>query len=91
MTRYHATAEGPVPFTPEEEAEWDAMEAEWPLRVASAVRLDRNRLLAETDWSQAADTPQAIKDKYVSYRQALRDIPQQPGFPGNITWPTKPE
>lgn len=29
MTRYHATAEGNIPFTPEEEAEWDAMEADF--------------------------------------------------------------
>lgn len=91
MTRYHATAEGPVPFTPEEEAEWDAMEAAWPIRAAKLFRENRNQLLAETDWSQAADTPQAIKDKYAPYRQALRDVPQQAGFPDNIQWPTKPE
>lgn len=51
----------------------------------------RNKLLAATDWSQAADVPQAIKDKYATYRQALRDVPQQPGFPENVQWPVKPE
>jgi hypothetical protein len=91
MARHHMTAEGPIPFTPEEEAEWDAQEAAWAADAGNRVRLDRTRLLAETDWSQAVDVPQAIKDKWAPYRQALRDVPQQPGFPENITWPTKPE
>ena len=58
---------------------------------ATQVRERRNDLLAQTDWTQGADVPQAVKDKYAPYRQALRDVPQQPGFPENITWPTKPE
>lgn len=91
MARHHLRAEGLIPFTPEEEAEWDALDAEWPLRLAQIVRLDRNRRLGETDWTQAVDVPQAVKDKWAPYRQALRDVPQQPGFPENITWPTKPE
>ena len=59
--------------------------------VAAQVRAERDRLLAQTDWTQAADVPQAIKDKWAPYRQALRDVPQQAGFPMNVTWPTKPE
>lgn len=55
------------------------------------VRDRRNALLTSTDWTQAADVPQAIKDKYATYRQALRDVPQQEGFPDNIVWPTQPE
>ena len=55
------------------------------------VRFDRNRLLAATDWTQAADVPQAVKDLWAPYRQALRDVPQQAGFPTDVTWPTKPE
>lgn len=55
------------------------------------VRAQRNQLLAATDWTQAADVPQAVKDKWAPYRQALRDVPQQAGFPMNVTWPTKPE
>lgn len=34
---------------------------------------------------------QQQKDEFISYRQALLDIPQQPGFPENINWPTPPE
>lgn len=91
MARHHLTAEGLIPFTPEEEAEWDAQEAASAAAAGDRVRLDRNRLLAETDWTQAVDVPQAVKDKWAPYRQALRDVPQQPGFPENITWPVKPE
>lgn len=52
------------------------------------VRYKRNDLLAETDWMAVGDrtTTQAERD----YRQALRDVPQQSGFPHNVTWPTKP-
>ncbi len=56
-----------------------------------AARFERNRLLSLCDWTQFADMPQATKDKWAPYRQALRDIPQQPGFPDSIQWPTKPE
>jgi len=54
------------------------------------VRAQRSQLLAQTDWTQAADVPQATKDKWAPYRQALRDVPQQEGFPYNVTWPTPP-
>jgi hypothetical protein len=54
------------------------------------VRFLRNSLLAATDWSQSSDVPAATRDKWLEYRQALRDIPQQSGFPNNIIWPTKP-
>lgn len=55
------------------------------------AREARNRLLAETDWTQGEDVPPAIKDTYTEYRQALRDVPEQDGFPNEIIWPTKPE
>lgn len=62
-----------------------------PEQKAEGIRLRRDQLLAATDWTQAVDVPQATKDKYAAYRQALRDVPQQPGFPDNIQWPVKPE
>lgn len=55
------------------------------------ARAQRNGLLYATDWTQARDIPEAIGVKWAPYRQALRDVPQQAGFPDNITWPTKPE
>lgn len=60
-------------------------------QAASNARALRNQLLVETDWTQSVDVPQATKDKWATYRQALRDVPQQAGFPDNIQWPTKPE
>lgn len=49
----------------------------------------RNRLLAETDWWAVAD--RTMTQEEIDYRQALRDIPQQEGFPLSlIEWPTKP-
>ena len=69
----------------------DAGIVAWAAGAGDRARLDRNRLLVETDWTQAADVPQALKDKWAPYRQALRDVPQQAGFPNNIQWPVKPE
>ena len=93
--RYHATSEGNVPFTAEEEAQRDAEEAAWAAgadtRKAAEVRAERSAKLAATDWTQGADTPQATKDKYAPYRQALRDVPTQSGFPNTVIWPTQPE
>ena len=56
---------------------------------ATAVRADRDRRLAETDWTQVADAP-VDQAAWATYRQALRDVPAQAGFPWDITWPTKP-
>lgn len=58
--------------------------------LARHSRDERDHLLTLSDWTQAGDVPQALKEKWVPYRQALRDVPQQPGFPDSFTWPTKP-
>lgn len=66
-------------------------EPEQPLeQLAAAARSKRDSLLAQTDWTQAADVPQTTKDLWAPYRQALRDVPQQSGFPTEIVWPVKP-
>jgi len=57
---------------------------------STIVREKRDRLLTETDWTQAADVPQTTKDKWVSYRQALRDMPLQAGFPFDVVFPAAP-
>ena len=56
---------------------------------AAAVRADRNGRLAATDWTQIADST-ADKPAWAAYRQALRDVPLQAGFPQNAIWPQKP-
>jgi len=52
------------------------------------LKLERNRLLAETDWWAMSD--RTMTQAEIDYRQALRDVPAQAGFPDNVTWPTKP-
>lgn len=58
--------------------------------LTEAARQERDALLASSDWTQVADAP-VDQAAWASYRQALRDIPQQAGFPTDITWPIKPE
>lgn len=60
---------------------------------ASSVRGQRDRLLAETDWIviKNLELNQNIPGIWEVYRQALRDIPTQVGFPHNVTWPEQPE
>lgn len=61
--------------------------------TADEIRARRDRLLAATDWAVLPDSPldaqslEAVK----TYRQALRDVPQQERFPSAITWPQMPE
>ena len=55
------------------------------------IRAKRNQILKDSDWTQLPDIPQAIRDTWAAYRQLLRDLPQQSGFPNNITWPTAPQ
>lgn len=60
---------------------------------AQAVRDKRDKLLADTDWTQTDDAPLSGEDKESvrKYRQALRDITAQSGFPQEIKWPEKPQ
>lgn len=57
---------------------------------AREMRDKRDRLLAESDWTQLLDTPQATQVAWAAYRALVRDVTKQPGFPFDITWPTKP-
>jgi len=54
---------------------------------SSEIRKQRNELLSDTDWTQLNDVSPTVSQQYANYRQALRDMPQQSGFPWNITWP----
>lgn len=78
--------------------EWDSKIAELtaaePLRL---LRIQRNQLLAETDWRATVDYPKDDQAEWLTYRQALRDITTQvpeldeQGNLVGITWPTPPE
>lgn len=82
-----------IPEKPGDAYLLDRQTKQWIVDVAlaeSQARAQRDRLLAETDWTQSRDVPESTVTKWQPYRQALRDIPQQPGFPQNIIWPIKP-
>lgn len=57
------------------------------------VRSKRDRLIADTDYLLCADYPISAEDLEAvkAYRQALRDVPQQEGFPYDVVWPELPE
>lgn len=59
-------------------------------KAESNIRGYRDRLLSESDWTQVADTP-VDSSAWAVYRQTLRDIPSQEGFPYSVTWPVQPE
>ena len=63
------------------------IENEIPIRHLRKVR---DRLLSATDWTQNPDVPESTRAKWVSYRQALRDLPAKTLDVTNPTWPTKP-
>lgn len=67
-------------------------DAEYDTVLAASARQKRDRLIATTDYLVTPDYP-IESDKLAKvkiYRQALRDIPEQAGFPRSITWPEKP-
>lgn len=56
--------------------------------IAKRVREDRNKLLADTDWWALTD--HVMTTEQAAYRQALRDITEQDGFPDNVIYPPLP-
>lgn len=62
-------------------------------KQASAIRTTRNKLLANSDWTQLIDSPLNVEKKteWLVYRQDLRLIPEQQGFPWEIAWPKQPD
>lgn len=100
-----ATNVPPPVFKQNERAKWNGEEWEIEAIVppapepapsqeelAAQARSDRNALLAESDWTQLPDVPFTLTERehWRTYRQALRDVPQQEDFPTTINWPTAP-
>jgi hypothetical protein len=56
---------------------------------ATDVRRQRNRKLADCDWTQLPDAP-VDTQAWAAYRQELRNVPDQVGFPWSVTWPEQP-
>ena len=84
-----------VDLTEDEIDELVKRDEEWAAgaaaRAFAALRSERDRLLAATDWRAGSDL--TLADNWKTYRQALRDLPasyNDSTVTGNITWPTKP-
>ena len=77
---------GPVFASAEDEAAYKATK---DAEQSASVRTSRNDKLAQCDWTQLADST-ADKTTWATYRQALRDVTVQEGFPWNVTWPVEP-
>ena len=78
--------EGNVTSAADNEA---AYRASVDAEASSKYRDQRNKLLADSDWTQLADSS-ADASAWATYRPALRDLPTTDGWPHNITWPTEP-
>jgi hypothetical protein len=68
-----------VPYVPTED------------ELSAQIRAERTALLIASDWTQLPDVPQSTKDLWAPYRQALRDVTAQSGFPETIEWPVAPQ
>lgn len=70
----------------------DEQKAAMDAAQAATIRTERNKRLAECDWTQLADSPLNPEGKaaWAFYRENLRMVPNQPGFPWNVQWPPQP-
>tara|TARA_R110002072_G_scaffold263259_1_gene422094 strand:- start:3548 stop:4048 length:501 start_codon:yes stop_codon:yes gene_type:complete len=69
-----------------------AYQANLDAKAAESVRTQRDAELAKSDWMviRSAETGVALPTEWATYRQALRDITGQTGFPNEINWPVEP-
>ena len=81
---------------PTENHKFDYPARSWvldPEYAASQALLQRQRLLSDSDWTDTVSAQERLGDQYAvwqTYRQALRDITTQSGYPLTIIWPTAP-
>jgi len=80
------TVDGVTTTAAENEAAYKAMK---DAEQAKSVRTQRGEKLKDTDWTQVADAP-VDKAAWATYRQALRDVTAQEGFPWAVEWPEMP-
>lgn len=76
--------DGTVSTAAEQEAEYKARK---DVEQAASVRAERNSRISKLDWTQGKDIPDSISTPAATIRQALRDVPQQAGFPWEVVWP----
>lgn len=81
------------PERPSSSHVWNWDSCAWELNaglVSESAIYKRNILLSESDWTQLPDVT-CDKVAWATYRQSLRDLTLQPGYPFEIIWPEKPE
>jgi hypothetical protein len=63
-----------------------------PGKTEADVRFERDAALAASDWvvTRSLELGEPVPEAWTTYRAALRDVPEQPGFPTNVTWPQAP-
>lgn len=83
-----------IPVQPSINHAFDYDTKKWILsdvdKVGEQIKFKRNQLLAESDWTQMADVNLTNKQAWATYRQELRDITSQSGYPFEIIWPEIP-
>jgi hypothetical protein len=82
-----------IPNKPDYECHFDFITKQWVLdydNQAAVITRRRNSFLFASDWTQLPDVPIKNKDEWAQYRQALRDVTAQTGYPTNVIWPTPP-
>lgn len=92
-THYWDSGLVPYPPKPDQWAEFDYVTKQWVSNADTAraeARAKRAKLLTACDWTQMPDAP-VNKSAWQAYRQSLRDVTEQPGFPFEIIWPTAPK
>jgi hypothetical protein len=83
-----------IPARPQGEYNFNYSTGQWAVDTQAterAVKKRRQSLLASTDWTQIPNGPLSIQEQaaWAVYRQALRDITEQSGYPTEVVWPTK--
>lgn len=83
-----------MPLKPSEYSSFNYETKQWvenTTRLTADVKTKRKSLLNGSDWTQLPDVPLTTKTAWAAYRQALRDITTQVGYPTEIIWPTPPQ
>ena len=72
------------------DALWEDVDAD---KKSERILQKQKQILTSCDWTQLADVDLTEEEKtaWTKYRQAVRDVNNQDGFPENVTWPEKPE
>ncbi|MGI9212093.1 MAG: tail fiber assembly protein [Methylococcaceae bacterium] len=75
------------------DAVWEVEKADRIVKLTQSLRMQRNDMLSNCDWTQLSDAPldDVKKQAWIEYRQALRDVTSQEGFPQTIEWPKSPD